>query len=197
MAHGPVPTGQNRAVHIPAKVDYGMRALLALTARGEPTTAEALAEAQALPSKFLGAILNDLRRAGIVASQRGSEGGYRLARPAAQISVADVMRALDGPLAEVRGLRPEAATYDGPGRAPPGRLDRRAGQPAFGARTGQPRRRGPGPAAPVGGQVDRGSRRLGPAPGPLTTTPSFARGCRSIQPSLERATGPGTTWNRA
>jgi len=61
-------------VHIPAKVDYGMRALLALTARGEPTTAEALAEAQALPSKFLGAILNDLRRAGIVASQRGSEG---------------------------------------------------------------------------------------------------------------------------
>jgi Rrf2 family protein len=101
-------------VHIPAKVDYGMRALLALTARGEPTTAEALAEAQALPAKFLGAILNDLRRAGIVASQRGSEGGYRLARPAAEISVADVMRALDGPLAEVRGLRPEAARYDGP-----------------------------------------------------------------------------------
>ena len=106
--------GQNRGVHIPAKVDYGMRALLALTARGEPTTAEALAEAQALPSKFLGAILNDLRRAGIVASQRGSEGGYRLARPATEITVADVMRALDGPLAEVRGLRPEAATYDGP-----------------------------------------------------------------------------------
>ena len=109
MAHRSLPTGQNRGVHIPAKVDYGMRALLALTARGEPTTAEALAEAQALPSKFLGAILNDLRRAGIVASQRGSEGGYRLARPAAEISVADVMRALDGPLAEVRGLRPEAA----------------------------------------------------------------------------------------
>jgi Rrf2 family protein len=106
--------GQNRSVHIPAKVDYGMRALLALTARGEPTTAEALAEAQALPSKFLGAIMNDLRRAGIVSSQRGSEGGYRLARPATEISVADVMRALDGPLAEVRGLRPEAALYDGP-----------------------------------------------------------------------------------
>jgi len=110
---GPL-SGQNRGVHIPAKVDYGMRALLALTARGEPTTAEALADAQALPSKFLGAILNDLRRAGIVASQRGSEGGYRLARPAAEISVADVMRALDGPLAEVRGLRPEAAHYEGP-----------------------------------------------------------------------------------
>jgi Rrf2 family protein len=114
MAHARLSPGQNLSVHIPAKVDYGMRALLALTARGEPTTAEALAEAQALPSKFLGAILNDLRRAGIVASQRGSEGGYRLARPAAEISVADVMRALDGPLAEVRGLRPEAAHYDGP-----------------------------------------------------------------------------------
>jgi Rrf2 family protein len=101
-------------VHIPAKVDYGVRALLTLTARGEPATAEALAEAQGLPVKFLGAILNDLRRAGMVASQRGSEGGYRLARPASEISVADVMRALDGPLAEVRGLRPEATRYVGP-----------------------------------------------------------------------------------
>jgi Rrf2 family protein len=101
-------------VHIPAKVDYGVRALLTLTARGEPATAEALAEAQKLPVKFLGAILNDLRRAGMVASQRGSEGGYRLARPASEISVADVMRALDGPLAEVRGLRPEATHYEGP-----------------------------------------------------------------------------------
>jgi len=101
-------------VHIPAKVEYGMRALLALTERGEPTTAEALAEAQDLPAKFLGAIMNDLRRAGIVASQRGSEGGYRLTRPPSQIAVADVMRALDGPLAEVRGLRPEAARYEGP-----------------------------------------------------------------------------------
>lgn len=98
-------------MHIPAKVDYGMRALLTLAERGEPTTADALAQAQGLPSKFLGAILNDLRRAGLVASQRGSEGGYRLARPATTIAVADVMRALDGPLAEVRGLRPEDATY--------------------------------------------------------------------------------------
>jgi Rrf2 family protein len=100
-------------VHIPAKVDYGMRALLTLTELGEPATAESLAEAQGLPAKFLGSILNDLRRAGIVASQRGAEGGYRLARPPGAIAVADVMRALDGPLAEVRGLRPEHAHYDG------------------------------------------------------------------------------------
>jgi Rrf2 family protein len=100
-------------MHIPAKVDYGMRALLILAKDGEPSTAEALATAQGLPAKFLGAILNDLRRSGIVASQRGSEGGYRLARPATDITVADVMRALDGPLAEVRGLRPELAVYDG------------------------------------------------------------------------------------
>lgn len=100
-------------MHISAKVDYGMRALLTLAERGEPVTAEGLAEAQQLPGKFLGTILNDLRRAGIVASHRGSDGGYRLGRPPGEISVADVMRALEGPLAEVRGMRPEAATYNG------------------------------------------------------------------------------------
>ena len=100
-------------MHIPAKVDYGMRALLTLAAQDAPATAEALAHAQRLPARFLGAILLELRRAGLVSSQRGSEGGYRLARPATDVSVADVMRALDGPLAEVRGLRPEAARYEG------------------------------------------------------------------------------------
>ncbi|MGH9029203.1 MAG: RrF2 family transcriptional regulator [Acidimicrobiales bacterium] len=100
-------------MHIPAKVDYGMRAVLTLVEKGEPATAEELAEAQGLPSKFLGAILNDLRRSGLVVSRRGSEGGYRLARPAKEVTVADVMRSLDGPLAEVRGLRPEAASYAG------------------------------------------------------------------------------------
>ncbi len=110
---GALRTGRIPSVHIPAKVDYGMRALLALADRKEPTTAEALAQVQGLPARFLGAILIELRRAGIVSSQRGSEGGYRLARPAKEISVADVMRALDGPLAEVRGLRPEAAHYEG------------------------------------------------------------------------------------
>ena len=100
-------------MHIPAKVDYGLRALLALTATGSARTAEALAAEQSLPPRFLGAILADLRRAGLVASQRGSEGGYRLARPAAEVTVAEVIRALDGPLAEVRGHRPEATHYDG------------------------------------------------------------------------------------
>lgn len=90
-----------------------MRALLTLAALDGPATAEDLAAAQNLPAKFLGSIMTDLRRAGLVSSQRGAEGGFRLGRPAAQIAVADVMRALDGPLAEVRGLRPESATYQG------------------------------------------------------------------------------------
>jgi len=100
-------------MHIPAKVDYGLRALLTLAASGAPQTAEYLAGEQALPPRFLGAILADLRRAGIVASQRGAEGGYRLARDAKEITMADVIRALDGPLAEVRGYRPELTNYDG------------------------------------------------------------------------------------
>jgi Rrf2 family protein len=100
-------------MHIPAKVDYGLRALLALTDSGEPQTTETLALAQDLPPRFLGAILADLRRSGIVSSQRGTDGGYRLARSPDDISVADVIRALDGPLAEVRGVRPEATHYDG------------------------------------------------------------------------------------
>ena len=100
-------------MHIPAKVDYGIRALLALAAAGTPQTAEYLAGEQGLPPRFLGAILADLRRSGIVASQRGAEGGYRLAREPDAITIADVIRALDGPLAEVRGYRPEATSYDG------------------------------------------------------------------------------------
>jgi Rrf2 family protein len=100
-------------MHISAKVDYGLRALLVLAASDEPMTARALAGDQDLPSGFLSAILNDLRRAGIVSNQRGHDGGYRLARAAHDISVAEVMRALDGPLARVRGLRPEAIEYRG------------------------------------------------------------------------------------
>ena len=101
------------SVHIPAKVDYGMRALLELATAEGPSTGESIARSQGLPPKFLSAILNDLRRAGLVSSQRGMEGGYRLGRPPDQITAADVMRALDGPLAEVRGLRPEMTTYEG------------------------------------------------------------------------------------
>lgn len=100
-------------MYISAKVDYAVRALLTLASADRPITAEALATTQGLPAKFLETILNDLRRAGLVASQRGSEGGYRLARPAQEISLADVIRPLDGPLAAVRGVRPEAALYTG------------------------------------------------------------------------------------
>jgi Rrf2 family protein len=100
-------------VQISAKVDYGVRALLVMAMAHEPMTADALATDQGLPGKFLGVILNDLRRAGIVVSHRGREAGYNLARPASQITLADVIRALEGPLAQVRGLRPETATYQG------------------------------------------------------------------------------------
>jgi Rrf2 family protein len=102
-------------VHITAKAEYAMRALLTLAAAdGGPLTADKLAESQTLPVKFLENILVDLRRGGLVRSQRGPEGGYRLARDASEISAADVLRLVDGPLAEVRGLRPEAAAYVGP-----------------------------------------------------------------------------------
>jgi Rrf2 family protein len=101
-------------MQISARADYAMRALLVLAAaEAESATAQALADRQSLPRKFLEAILSDLRRAGLVRSQRGAEGGYRLARPADEITVGDVLRAVDGPLAAVRGERPETATYDG------------------------------------------------------------------------------------
>jgi Rrf2 family protein len=101
-------------VYISAKVDYAVRALCGVAeANDAPRPAEALARLQGLPPKFLESILNDLRRAGLLVSQRGAEGGYRLARPADEITVADVMRPIDGPLAEIRGLRPEAANYVG------------------------------------------------------------------------------------
>jgi len=104
-------------VYISAKVDYAIRVLLGLAAAaptGPPMTGEVLATAQGLPVKFVENTLVELRRAGIVASQRGPQGGYRLARPAEEIAVADIFRALEGPLAEVRGERPEDMVYDGP-----------------------------------------------------------------------------------
>lgn len=105
-------------MHISAKVDYAMRALVELAATDRPLVrTEDLATIQGIPASFLERILGELRRAGIVASRRGAQGGYRLARPAADISVADVFRAVDGPLAEVRGDRPEASTYEGPAEA--------------------------------------------------------------------------------
>jgi len=105
-------------MRVSAKVDYALRALLELAAAPPPgqVSAERLASAQAIPPKFLENILLELRRGEIVISQRGVDGGYRLARPAGEISVADVIRALEGPIASVRGVRPEEIEYTGNAR---------------------------------------------------------------------------------
>ena len=100
---------------ISAKADYAIRAAteLASVADGRLTKAERIATAQSIPIKFLEAILLELKHAGVVKSIRGAEGGYSLARPATDVSVADVIRAVDGPLANVRGERPEEVNYGG------------------------------------------------------------------------------------
>jgi Rrf2 family protein len=104
-------------VRLNARVDYALRAVVELASTGgdaaSPVTAERLASGQEIPPKFLESILLQLRRGGIVHSQRGPEGGYWLARPAAEISLAEVIRVIDGPLANVRGHRPEELGYHG------------------------------------------------------------------------------------
>jgi Rrf2 family protein len=102
-------------VRITAKVDYAVRAAIELAAAPPgPVKAEVLAARQDIPLKFLENILADLRRAGVVASQRGAEGGYRLAIPADRLTVADIIRAVEGPLADVHGSPPEEVDYRGP-----------------------------------------------------------------------------------
>lgn len=104
----------NRAVRTTAKVDYAVRAVIELAAHGDaPVSAERIADAQRIPANFLENILLDLRRAGIVASKRGAAGGYLLAKPAQEIVIADVVRAVEGPLASVRGLSPDQLDYAG------------------------------------------------------------------------------------
>src|SRR5215469_11236898 len=101
-------------MRLSARSDYALRAVIELAAAGPGhVTADQLARAQAIPGKFLEAILTQLRRAGLVRSQRGPEGGFWLARPAGEISLADVIRAIDGPLLGVRGERPENVDYTG------------------------------------------------------------------------------------
>jgi Rrf2 family protein len=101
-------------VQISAKTDYAIRALLSLAAH-EPdlVKVDTVVSEQGMPRKFVEAILGELRRAGLVRSQRGAEGGYALARPAKDVMLGMVIRAVDGPLAEVRGLRPHETTYTG------------------------------------------------------------------------------------
>jgi Rrf2 family protein len=101
-------------VEISAKTDYAVRALLSLAERAPNLVkVDVVIGEQCLPRKFVEAILGELRRSGIVRSQRGAEGGYALARPAAEITLGAIIRAVDGPLAEVRGLRPNETTYVG------------------------------------------------------------------------------------
>jgi Rrf2 family protein len=101
-------------VKVSAKSEYAVRALLELAQAGDgPVKGERLAQTQGIPLKFLENILIDLRHAGIVRSQRGAEGGYWLARGADSISVGEAIRAVDGPLASVRGEAPENLDYDG------------------------------------------------------------------------------------
>jgi Rrf2 family protein len=106
-------------VRVSAKVDYAVRAAVELAAaqRGDqpdkPVKAEALARAQDIPLKFLENILQGLRQAGIIESRRGPEGGHLLARPAAEIVLADIIRAIDGPLAGVGGRSPDVLHYEG------------------------------------------------------------------------------------
>ncbi|GII78272.1 Rrf2 family transcriptional regulator [Sphaerisporangium rufum] len=105
-------------MRLSARVDYALRAAAELAAAGSgPTTVGELAKEQEMPPKYLENILLQMRRAGLVRGQRGPEGGYVLARPPADISLADVIRAVDGPLANVRGERPEHVGYRGAARS--------------------------------------------------------------------------------
>ena len=105
-------------MRITHKVDYAVRAMTALARTstvtpGQPVKRERLAEAEDIPPAFLDDILRALRNGGLAASQRGAEGGWRLARPAEEITVAEVIRAVEGPLAAVRGIRPHELRDDG------------------------------------------------------------------------------------
>src|SRR5437763_16719395 len=102
-------------MHVTAKADYAVRAVIELadSSQGSPRKVDAVAQAQAIPVSFLENILTQLRSAGIVRSQRGPEGGYWLARPADEVNLAQVIRAVEGPLVGVRGQRPEEIAYTG------------------------------------------------------------------------------------
>ena len=115
MSSSTVEIVENAAVRITAKADYAVRAVTVLAASvpGVPVKGEAIATAQGIPLNFLENILRELRRAGIVRTQRGAVGGYLLAVAAETVTVADVIRAVEGPLAEVQGARPEQLSYDG------------------------------------------------------------------------------------
>jgi Rrf2 family protein len=108
-------------MRISAKVDYAVRAAVELAGASEekPIKAERIATAQGIPLNFLENILGELRHAGVVRSHRGADGGFRLAKPADQVTIADIIRAVEGPLASVRGGPPEETSYPGSAAALP------------------------------------------------------------------------------
>jgi Rrf2 family protein len=103
-------------VRITAKADYALRAAVELAAAqhaGTPVKGEQLARSQGIPQNFLENILTELRRAGLIRTRRGAEGGYQLAHPGREITVADVLRAVEGPLAAIQGIQPQDLEYGG------------------------------------------------------------------------------------
>jgi Rrf2 family protein len=102
-------------MHVTAKADYAVRAVVELADSGQasPRKVDEVAQAQSIPVSFLENILTQLRSAGIVRSQRGPEGGYWLAHPAEEVNLAQIIRAVEGPLVGVRGQRPEEVEYAG------------------------------------------------------------------------------------
>jgi Rrf2 family protein len=108
-------------MRISAKADYAVRAAVELAGSSgdKPVKAERIATAQQIPLNFLENILGELRHAGIVRSHRGAEGGFRLAKPAQDVTIADIIRAVEGPLASVRGGPPEETSYPGTSAALP------------------------------------------------------------------------------
>ncbi len=123
-------------MRVSAKVDYALRALAELAASppGVPVKGERLASAQEIPLNFLENILLELRRSELVASRRGADGGYWLGRPAAEISIADVVRAVEGPIASVRGEQAGGRQLHGRRGGARRGLDRAAGEHARRAR---------------------------------------------------------------
>ena len=151
-------------MRVSAKADYAVRAAAELAAAEEgPIKGERLAEAQDIPLQFLEHILLELKHAGIVRARRGAKGGYWLARPAEEVTVADIVRAVEGPIANVQSSPPESIEYRGDSGASAGGLDRSSGQSArrLGAR--RPGRTCLGQAARRRRRADRLPRCLGAA----------------------------------
>ena len=171
-------------MRVSAKADYAVRAAAELAAAEEgPVKGERLAEAQDIPLQFLEHILLELKHAGIVRARRGAKGGYWLARPADEVTVADIVRAVEGPIAHVQSTPPEYDRVPRQRRAPAGGLDRRPRQPPHRPRAGHPRRPRLRRAAGDGQGAGRRPRRLGrplaahSAAGtpPATTLTKFSR----------------------